>query len=101
MNNSDSARSNTGAHNDQRQSGRCWRCYSYFHLPSECGAANLVCRKCGVLGHIQRACQPSIKENMKRVPTKDISEIDVNYAQAEANDEETASKQEKVSDLES
>nr|XP_029709193.1 uncharacterized protein LOC109423460 [Aedes albopictus] len=96
MNNSDSARSNAGAHNDQRQSGRCWRCYSYFHLPSECGAANLVCRKCGVLGHIQRACQPSIKENMKRVPTKDISEIEVNYAQAEANDEEATSKQEKV-----
>lgn len=97
-NSSDSPRRNTEGRIDHRQSDRCWRCYSFWHLSSECGAANLICRKCGRLGHIQRACHPSIQENMKRVSTKEVSEVETKYPKGEANDEETDSIPEKVSD---
>lgn len=98
MNSFDSPRSNAEGRNDYRQSNRCWRCYSYFHLPSECGAANLVCRKCGQLGHIQRACQPSVQDNIKRVASKEIAEIERKYSASEAKDEESVTQLEKVSD---
>lgn len=95
----DSTRRNENR-NNYDQADRCWRCFSFFHLPSECGAANLVCRKCGRLGHIQRACQPSITGNIKRVASKEISEIETKHPRSdEADDKEAVSKSvEQVSD---
>lgn len=38
---------------------RCWRCDSVYHRAEKCFAADKVCRNCGRLGHIQRACRSS------------------------------------------
>lgn len=69
---------------------RCWRCYSFFHLPSECGAANLVCRKSGLVGHIQRACPPPTPTTMKREGINEVSEIEAKYSKGDAVDEKQA-----------
>lgn len=43
--------------NGIRQGVRCWRCESVFHRSDKCFAADKICRNCGRLGHIQRACR--------------------------------------------
>lgn len=38
----------------------CWRCTSNYHSPEECFAATKTCRRCGSMGHLERACRPSL-----------------------------------------
>ncbi|XP_058455411.1 uncharacterized protein LOC131432867 [Malaya genurostris] len=51
---------------NQSQTNRCWRCNSVYHLPSECNALNKVCRNCGKMGHILRACSSTFAEPISR-----------------------------------
>lgn len=46
-NRGDVNRRNVADKEQGQRSDRCWRCNSFFHVPSECNAVNLVCRKCG------------------------------------------------------
>lgn len=38
------------------RAGRCWRCNSVYHTPADCDAVDKVCRNCGILEHLARAC---------------------------------------------
>lgn len=38
----------------------CWRCTSHYHAPEECFCATKTCRRCGIRGHLERACRPSL-----------------------------------------
>ncbi|XP_062535310.1 uncharacterized protein LOC134204488 [Armigeres subalbatus] len=91
---------NFGDRNETKRLDRCWRCYSFFHLPSECNAANLVCRKCGQVGHIQRACYPATSTTTKRNVDQDIFETDAKQAKIEVVEEKeaTSKTKEQVSD---
>ncbi|XP_062559175.1 uncharacterized protein LOC134223974 [Armigeres subalbatus] len=76
--------------NENKRLDRCWRCFSFFHPPSECNAANLVCRKCGQVGHIQRACLPAGSSITKRKTNQDIYETETKQAKIEAVEEKEA-----------
>lgn len=54
---------------------RCWRCYSVYHTGDICNVKDKTCHKCGLVGHIQRACTPSTykrtaKEGLEAAPAK-------------------------------
>ncbi|XP_055592407.1 uncharacterized protein LOC129744077 [Uranotaenia lowii] len=48
----------------------CWRCTGHFHRPHECHAIDKECRRCHVMGHIERACGEAI--GSKRRASDDI-----------------------------
>lgn len=58
------ARVSFGRPGTSRDDGRrpvpCWRCTSNFHSPDECYNATKTCRRCGIKGHIERACRPAL-----------------------------------------
>lgn len=63
-------------HQPFSQSGeRCWRCNSFSHSANSCNARDRTCNKCGVVGHILRACtagsyKRSAQEGMEVSPAK-------------------------------
>ncbi|XP_062565156.1 uncharacterized protein LOC134227584 [Armigeres subalbatus] len=56
-----------GFEGSQAQEGeRCWRCYSVFHSETNCKVKDKYCNRCGVMGHIQRACPKANYSSLKR-----------------------------------
>lgn len=54
---------------------RCWRCYSVYHSANACRVKSKTCNRCGIVGHIQRACtnanfKRTAEEVMDTVPAK-------------------------------
>lgn len=54
---------------------RCWRCYSVYHSADACRVKSKTCNRCGIVGHIQRACtntnfKRSAEEALETVPAK-------------------------------
>nr|XP_029724112.1 uncharacterized protein LOC115264508 [Aedes albopictus] len=55
---------------------RCFRCNSMFHKPSDCGAIDQTCLKCGRKGHFKRTCQTLIRMGSKQQSESDNSGIE-------------------------
>lgn len=48
------------ARDEGRRPVPCWRCTGNYHSPERCFNATKTCRRCGVMGHIERACRPAL-----------------------------------------
>ncbi|XP_055614547.1 uncharacterized protein LOC129760890 [Uranotaenia lowii] len=48
----------------------CWRCTANFHDAEDCSAKFKVCDKCGLEGHIQRACSDIVRNRCSKLGEK-------------------------------
>ncbi|XP_058448322.1 uncharacterized protein LOC131428400 [Malaya genurostris] len=60
---------------NSQSSDRCWRCFSVYHSANICNAKDKICNKCGIVGHIQRACTTSAykrpaENGLETIPAK-------------------------------
>ncbi|XP_062705537.1 uncharacterized protein LOC134287558 isoform X2 [Aedes albopictus] len=89
-NRNNTKRRNAEDRSEVQRTDRCWRCLSCFHSASECNYANLVCRRCGKIGHIQRACSPSANPNINRTSAQETFEPEAKQSRIDAVDDKDA-----------